>query len=298
MGPPVTLIPDRERLVSVEDVDGPLTRDALSALLLGREAYRRTRYIVARRNDDVAVLEVRKRSATALFSEIVDVRTLADPSDCQTVHDPGIDVSVPSQMIQAAAGVPHARCVVVAGRYGYVSFVLDPAPVVIRIVDATPPDPPKLVDQARRVLAIADDLPPVRLDADLIDLRERAERTTTPSVLFPCRASGLTLDDTQCAYLDQRPPRADWQLVGCQRSREIHRWFYGDEPVTIDTCPRNHPGDPAGRPTLTRCCLLEHGIERTDDGVVVPWGATLGEVRDGLVAALDRTPVDRACRPG
>lgn len=294
----MNLIPDRERTVSVEDVDVALTREALTTLLTGRDAYRRTRYVVARRNEDVAVLEVRKRSETALFSEIVDVRMVAGPRDCTVVSDHDVDVSVPSQMIEAASRVPHARCVVVAGRYGYVSFVRDPRPAVIRVVDATPPEPPKLVDQARRVLAIADDLPPVTLDVALIDLREHAARTTTQSVLFPCRASGLMLDDKRCAYLDQRPPRADWQLVGCLRSREIHRWIYGDEPTTIDTCPRHHLGEPTGRPTLTRCCLLEQGIERVDGAVVVPWGASLGEVRDGLGAALDLATVDGACRPG
>lgn len=292
----MNLIPDRERLVSVEDVDVPLTVDALTSLLAGREAYRRTRYVVARRNDDVAVLEVRKQSETALFSEIVDVRMLAEPKDCAVVRDQGIDVSVPSQVVEAASRRPDARCVVVAGRYGYISFVLDPLPVVIRVIDTTPPEPPKLVDQVRRVLATADDLPPVRLDVVLIDLREHAARTTASSVLFGCRASGLTLDDKHCAYLDQRPPRADWHLVGCARSREIHRWFYGDEPVTIDTCPRGRLGE-SGRPELTRCCLLEHGTERADAGVVVPWGASLGEVRDGIVAVLERAGLDGACQP-
>jgi hypothetical protein len=282
----MAVYPDRERVVSVLDVEVPLTADALSALLVGREAYRRTRYVVARRGGDVALLEVRKRSETPLFSEITGVDLLATPDECVVVRDPDVDVSVPSQLAAAAARAPAARGVVVEGRYEYIGFIVDAAPAVIRVLDVIPPKPAKLVDQARRVLAAAHDLPPVRLDVELLDVRRLAVDADAPSVLFPCRASGLVAGDTPVAYLDQRPPRADWVLVGCARSRQIHRWIYGDEPPAVDTCPRERLGDAAG-PTLTRCCLIEQGIERDGATVVVPWGANLDEVRRGLVAALE-----------
>jgi hypothetical protein len=285
---------DRERLVSVVDVAVPLTADALSALLVGREAYRRTRYIVARRDQAVALLEVHKRSETPLFSEIVNVTMLATPDECAVVRDPDIDISVPSQLAEAAARAPHARGVVVEGRYEYIGFMLDSAPTVVRVLDVVPPEPPKLVDQARRVLSAADDLPPVRLDIELIDVRRLAGDANPSSVLFPCRASGLVAGDATVAYLDQRPPRADWLLVGCARSRQIHRWFYGDEPPGVDTCPRARVRASTA-PTLVRCCLLEQGVERDGTTVVVPWGASLDEVRRGLVAALEVT--EAACPP-
>jgi hypothetical protein len=284
----MTIYPDRERVVSVLDVDVPLTENALSTLLRGREAYRRTRYIVARRDGDVALLEVHKQSEAPLFSEIVDVDLLATPAECAVVRDPDLDISVPSQLAVAAARVPAARGVVVEGRYGYIGFILDSAPAVIRVLDVIPPEPPKLVDQARRVLAAAHELPPVRLDIDLIDVRRLADDAKPSSVLFPCRASGLVARDAPVAYLDQRPPRADWLLVGCARSREIHRWFYGDEPPVVDMCPRDRLGDSVS-PTLIRCCLIEQGTERDGATVVVPWGANLDEVRRGLLAALELT---------
>jgi hypothetical protein len=284
----MAVYPDRERVVSVLDVDVPLTEDALSALLVGREAYRRTRYIVARRDGDVALLEVHKRSEAPLFSEIVDVDLLATPDECVVVRDPALDVAVPSQLTMAAARAPAARCVVVEGRYEYIGFILDSAPAVIRVLDVIPPEPGKLVDQARRVLATADDLPPVRLEVEVVDVRRLADDARPSSVLFPCRASGLVAGDAPVAYLDQRPPRADWLLVGCARSRQIHRWFYGDDPPVVDTCPRERLGD-AASPTLTRCCLIEQGIEREGTTVVVPWGANLDEVRRGLLAALELT---------
>lgn len=279
----LNLSPDREREVSVLDVDVPLAVEALDGLLRGRQAYRRTRYIVARRGDRVAVLEIRKRSEVPLFSEITAVRMLAGPEESVLVTDPAVDIAVPSQLAALAEGSA-ARCVVVEGRYSYVGFVIDPAPTRIRVLDVVPPDPPKLLDQARRVLDTADDLPSVALDVELLDLRTLAAGVTAPTVLFPCRASGLVADGDS-AYLDQRPERADWVMIGCARSREIHRWFYGDEPPVIDSCPRRRIHDD-GVPTLVRCCLLETGLEHHGRVVVVPWGASLTEVRAGLTAAL------------
>jgi hypothetical protein len=73
-------------------------------------------------------------------------------------------------------------------------------------------------------------------------------------------------------------------LVGCERSREIHRHAYGDDAPFIEMCPREilvARGGP-DEPALTKCCRLEEEIERTGLMVVVPWGATLRHVREGL----------------
>ena len=64
-------------------------------------------------------------------------------------------------------------------------------------------------------------------------------------------------------FLDAGPPEpADWTLVGCERSRQIHVALYGREPAArVDFCPRAD-ARPATAPTLLKCCLLERGIER------------------------------------
>jgi hypothetical protein len=99
--------------------------------------------------------------------------------------------------------------------------------------------------------------------------------------LFPCRCSGLELDGAQVDFLDAGPPRADWTLVGCERSRQIHEALYGADPsARIDFCPRLAP--PGDGPELIKCCLLERGIERDGERLVVPWGATLEEVRSAI----------------
>ena len=46
-------------------------------------------------------------------------------------------------------------------------------------------------------------------------------------------------------------------------------------------CPRKLRQESAV-PTLLKCCLLEFGIERDGDVMVVPWGAELAMVEQAL----------------
>jgi hypothetical protein len=91
------------------------------------------------------------------------------------------------------------------------------------------------------------------------------------------------------SYLDEIPPRADWTLVGCARSRAIHDWFYDDPAAFVDMCPRQLARRAAAGgalPVLTKCCLLEDKVVAEDGLVVVPWGASLAQVREGLGRAV------------
>ncbi|HEX6327566.1 MAG TPA: hypothetical protein VFZ72_13425 [Jiangellaceae bacterium] len=281
------LTPDRYREVTLAEMEVPLTQHALSEVLVGREAYRRTRFIIVRRGIEVALVEVTKASTAPLFSPITAVRVLAEPDECRFVHAPEVDTAVPSSLAAVAGGLgKQVRCVIVQGKYGHVSFVLDPAPIRIRIVETIPPSPPKLVDQVRRLLEVADDLPPIEVVPELIDLHELATALPSDHYLLPCRAGETAPPGARVDYLDERPPKADWVLVGCARSREIHRWCYGGEPPTVNTCPRDLAT--GGGPTLTKCCLLEEEIAIDGLQATVPWGASLAEVRSGI-AALARS---------
>jgi hypothetical protein len=300
------LVPTHYRSVSVADVDVALDAASLAGWFLGREAYRRTGYIVARHGGAGALISVTKASGEALFSPIVSVDVVAGPDECALVESPETDVGIPTQLAAAAETLaPGARCVVVTGRYRHVSFILEPAPLPVRVVEVAPPLPAKLLDQAQRLLAVAEELPPLTLVPQVFDLTELAAAEPASRYLFPCRGSGAAPLRAEIAYLDERPPRQSWVLVGCARSRQLHRWFYGpygpgapgeavgegpagspEESLgvtTVDMCPRQlaRAGWPAG-PTLTKCCLLEEGIERDGEVVVVPWGASLDEVRAGL----------------
>ena len=43
---------------------------------------------------------------------------------------------------------------------------------------------------------------------------------------------------------------------------------------------------PAGEVLLTKCCLLETSVETDGRTVVVPWGASFAELREGLDTAV------------
>jgi hypothetical protein len=307
-GPPVNLVPSQYRNVSVAEVPVALDEKSLRAHLLGRPVYRRTRYLVARCGEASAVVEVSKESEVPLFSPVIEMSVIARPDETAFVDAPETDTAVPTQMARVAARqAPGARCVIVRGRYGHVSFILDPAPIRIGVLEVVPPWPPKLADQLSRVLELAEDLPPIELVPQLVDLNALAATRPAEHYLFPCRAGQPAEDPAHAAadvsYLDEIPERAPWTLVGCARSKSIHDWFYGDDVPMVDMCPRglaengaalNENGSALTRngertdsiPVITKCCLLEDRVAQEAGLVVVPWGASLAQIREGLRLAL------------
>jgi hypothetical protein len=289
----LNLVPSQYRNVSVADVPAALDEESLRAHLLGRPVYRRTRYVVARRGGASAVVEVSKESEVPLFSPVVEMSVLARPDETAFVDAPETDTAVPTQLARVAAEqAPGARCVIVRGRYGHVSFILDPAPIRIGVVEVVPPWPPKLADQLSRVLDLAEDLPPVELVPHLVDLDALAATRPAEHYLFPCRAGQPTAAErarvaAEVSYLDEIPERAPWTLVGCARSRSIHDWFYGGDVPMVDMCPRRLADECTGSmPVITKCCLLEDRVAQDAGLVVVPWGASLAQIREGLRLAL------------
>jgi hypothetical protein len=277
------VVPGSYRGVSVAHVGVRLDEDDLRRYLLGREVYRRTRFLVVREDSGAtALLRVEKRSDEPLFSPIVEVEMLAAPEECAYVIAPEADTAVPSVLAEVAAErAPTKRAVVVQGRYEHVSFIVDPAPLRLVVQEVVPPEPAKLLDQVRRLLAVSEELPPIRPVADAVSFTELAARAPASRYLLPCRGSGVAVAGGETAYLDQRPAQQPWTLLGCARSREIHQWFYGTVPPTVDICPRRR-AHPAGTAVLTKCCLLEDRCTVDDGRVVVPWGATLEQVREAL----------------
>ena len=290
----MNLVPSQYRNVSVADIPVALDDSSLRGYLMGRPVYRRTRYVVARHGGAAAVAEVTKESELPLFSPVVAMSVIAGPDETAFVDAPEADTAVPTQMARVAAEqAPGARCVIVRGRYGHVSFILDPAPIRIRVVEVVPPWPPKLADQLSRVLDLAEDLPPVELVPHLVDLDELAATRPARHYLFPCRAGEPAQDQrraaTEVSYLDEIPERAPWTLVGCARSRSIHDWFYGGDVPMVDMCPRKlaeSDAPPTAMPVITKCCLLEDRVSSEAGLVVVPWGASMAQIREGLRLAL------------
>ena len=269
--------------LSVQEVDVPLTERSLRSYLLNREVYYQTDYLALRRGPDVALVEVRTQSSAPLFSTVVDVRVLAEPSRAIWVVAPETDVGNATALAQAA--LSHARpgvfAYLVQGRYQHVNFIWEPALTPVRVSEVIPPDPPKLFAMAEQVVAFDEDLPPVDLILDAVDIRQLAGQHPAERYLLPCRGSGVQLD-APVDFLDTRPPvRRNWLLIGCERSRQLHRHFYGDDPERVDICPRRRD-DCHSDLALVKCCLRDRGIEVKDKTAVVPWSASLTQIRQAL----------------
>ena len=286
-------MPARYRQVSVASVPS-LSPDDLVARFTRREAYHRTRFVIARLDGDPdrgALVELARDGSEDLFSAAVAARVLAPADECAYLRDDSIDPGVPSHLARAAARCPDHRCVVVEGRYRHVSFLLNADPVRVTVLDVVPPEPSKLSDQVSRVLDTAESLPPISVSEWIVDSRSLvAQAGSQPSegLIVPCRGGGIELEGVSLSHLDERPSFAGATLLGCERSQQIHRWFYGtDPPRTIDWCPRRlidaaGGAGPAEGLVLSRCCMLDEGMEREGGTVMVPWGATLDEVRNAL----------------
>ncbi len=288
------IMPSRYRQVTTATV-ASLDPDELRKHFSDREAYRRSRFVVAHNEGRQALVELARSTDDALFSRTIGARVIAGADECVMVTDPAIDCGNGSHLAAVAAENPEARCVIVEGRYEHISFLMNPAPIEIEVVDIVPPEPSKLVDQARRVLDVAEDLPPIVLQPTLIDSRAllAEERPTSRSVLVPCRGGGVRVADIDVSYLDERPARRNWALLGCHRSQQIHQWFYHEEAeYRVDICPRRFIDDaPSTAPLLGRCCLREEGIETRGSVALVPWGSSLGEVRQALEQIVDAQDV-------
>jgi hypothetical protein len=280
------------RGVSVQHWTEALDEGAVKDVLLSREAYRRTEFVVLRADDGTAaVVQITTASQEALFNPITAVEWLAGPGDCVYLVRPEVDAANATALAETAlagSAGPPAAITIVEGRYQHVNFIVRPQPLEVRLVDVVPPEPARLLDLARQAITIDDNLPPVRLVPELLDVRALAatapEGSPDQHYLLPCRGAGLDLPGT-VDYLDQRPARADWTMIGCERSRQFHRWFYGGEPDReVELCPDRLTAPDRETSTVLRCCLLERGIRVEGNRAVVPWGANLSEVQTALRA--------------
>ena len=280
------------RGLSVQDVDVPLTPSAIGELLSGREIYRRTAYLALRRGGQTALVAVRPADPDRLFSPVAELRVLSGPEATAWIEDPQTDVGNATAL--AAAALAHHRndtlAYVVQGRYEHVNFIWRPAPVPVRVTEVVPPHPPKLLAMAEQVVGFDEDLPPVDLTLDAVDVGRLVADHPAPHYLLPCRGSGVPAGQ-DVSFLDTHPAyHPDWLLIGCERSRQFHQHFYGSDPPRVDLCPKAR-ATPGGTRVLTKCCLLERGIEADGRSAVVPWGANLDEVRAALRALCGLPPV-------
>lgn len=291
------------RGLSVQHVDVPLDDASVTAYLMGREVYRRTDFLALRNGDDTCLVAVGKTSTEPLFSPVTSVEVLAGPDACRYVLAPAADVGNASALAAVAAAHREDGIVahVIEGMFSHVNFILDPQPVTIRVMEVVPPVPAKLLEQAQQAVHFDEDLPPVTLELDAIEVTDLTDGVEAGRpLLLPCRGAGTDLG-REVAYLDTRPAeRLDWTMVGCDRSAQFHEHFYGDTPPVVGMCPltRLTDDDPL---TLAKCCMIERGVDLRDGVAIVPWGANLDEVRLALrslvgLEACDQPEVTRVVK--
>ena len=202
-------VPLPYRRVSYQPYEGAMTEAAIREHLLAREVYRRTDVVVLHKAEhELAVAAVQRAGSEALFARVEAVEVLALPADCVFIRSSETDPANRSALAKLAREhrVGSDRTAVVQGAFDHINIIHRPDPLVLRVVEVAPPDPPKLYKMAEHVLSYAD-LPPICLELERIDLRELCARVRPEAYLVPCRSGGL--DD-----LGARADRLQVGLVG------------------------------------------------------------------------------------
>lgn len=284
-------VPLPYRRVSYQPYAGAMDETAIRAYLLGREVYRRTDIVVLHNErPEWSVAAVQRADSNSLFVKVDAVELLATPDECVFLTSPETDPANPSAMAKLARqqGVGADKTLIVQGAFDHINIIHRPNPLIVRVVEVAPPEPPKLFAMVEHVLSYAD-LPAICIDLERIELRGLCQKADAEAYLVPCRSGGLDDLGAPVYFLDERPAlRQPWTLIGCERSLQFHRHYYSDEPPRIEMCPRQLASASA-QPTILKCCLLEYDIEIDGNTAIVPWGADLAMVE----AALRRLSRDR-----
>jgi hypothetical protein len=280
----LNFVPLPYRCVSFQPYEGEMDAAVITQYLLDREVYRRTDIIILHNSrQQYAVAAVQRTTSETLFSPVEKVEVLALPDDCVFIADPATDPANRSALAQLAVKhrVSADQTAIVAGTFDHINIIHRPKPLVLRVIEVIPPEPPKLYHMIEQVLSYAD-LPPILLELETIDLRDLAATVSPEAYLVPCRSGGLTDLSAPVHFLDERPKqRQNWTLLGCERSLQFHRHYYGDEPPRVEMCPRKLY-KPDAKPAILKCCLLEYDFEQQDNLTVVPWGSDLAMIEKAL----------------
>jgi hypothetical protein len=279
------LVPLPYSRVAVQTAALPPDEAYMRAFLHEKQVWFETDFIVFRCGEACAVAHIEKTAPHDSFCRIVRVDILSLPQSTRWVEDPSVDTGNACALAQKASllGIGPSDTLVVSGLYEHVCLIHRPQPAIIDVFDLSPPEPPRLLDLARRVLAY-ESFPATLLRPHVQPILDLVHELSDRPLLFPCGITQLKRA-VEAFYLDEHPARQDWVLVGCERSRHIHRHFYGEDCPFVELCPRRL-FEVGSRLTLMRCCLVEKKVELSGRIAYVPWGADLPLVKEGLAALV------------
>ncbi|MDD1756833.1 MAG: hypothetical protein LUQ39_08385 [Methanomassiliicoccales archaeon] len=277
------MLPDHCKDVSVRDVDFHLTKDSILEAAKGKKAYTRTEFLILRHRGEAAIVHVEKEEGVELFRPIKEIEILALPEDTVFVKDDAMDVLNRSEMARLARQHP-GKYVIVQGLFNHVSFIGSDEAEDLVVFDVVPPHPAKLSVLVDKALSAGLVHRPVVTIIRTIDLNDLETEVATPTVMFPCRASGIT-SDRKVLYLDETPKlEGEVTLIGCDLSRRIFQHIYRKGPAAFRTmCPREMAPKGKGK-RIVKCCRVREGFEIDGDMAIVPWGATVQEVAAAINA--------------
>ena len=193
------------------------------------------------------------RTATTILVPVRDARVLAGPDDVVFIADATVDTANATQLARAAAQSGRdARVYVVDGRFQHVNFIVEPAPLRIRVVEVVPPRPAKLLAMARSVLDFDEELPPIELELVPIDLLELAAAAPVRALPVPVplrRASTSARASTSSTAARPPRPTGRWSAASA-RARSTPRCTAASPP-SGSTSARSWSR--ASRATSSRC---------------------------------------------
>jgi len=146
---------------------------------------------------------------------------------------------------------------------------------------------------------------------EIADLAAPSPESGERWVMYPCRVSDPRApwlegpEAPELLFLDQTPDPDSFEpastlLIGCDLSLRLFKSIYLEEPARFVTiCPRDlydrglaDGTISEGEPVLLKCCRVKTGATAWKGAVVVPWGALLSDVAEGIARCLPRSPDD------
>ena len=189
---------------------------------------------------------------------------------------------------------------VVQGRFEHVNFIWRPAPLTGPRHRGRPAAPAEAAGHGRAGGRLRRG--PAAGDAGAWTPWTCADMVAAhpaPHYLLPCRGSGVPAGG-EVSFLDMPPglPRPDWLLIGCERSAAVPRALLRRAAAAGRPVPAGQ-GPAAGRPgerVLTKCCLLERGIEVDGDDRGGAVGGEPGRGAGRAPRAVRPAPAGRCAR--
>ena len=139
----------------------------LASYFVGREAYRRTEFIVVRNGSATAIVAVGRkrlpRRGSVVHAHHRGSVCPVGPGDCVLLRrrrrHGGPRTALARVALERAPR--HHSGVAVRGRYSRVSFIIDAAPLQVTVREVAPPHRPSFSTRHGRVLDVAEHLPPI-----------------------------------------------------------------------------------------------------------------------------------------